>query len=103
MGCEPVTVASAAAAAASGPLTPPTVGGVLSSRLSVMSVSAGTGFESAKSHFVELRSVLQLTYASKSRAPCGRVQFSVAVYALLPPQGSSAPPGRAWPAGADPR
>src|ERR1019366_4214883 len=79
IGCEPATVASAAEAAASGPLTPPTAGGVLSSRLRVMSVSAGTAIESAKSHVDELRSVLQFTYASKSRAPWGSVQFSLAV------------------------
>jgi hypothetical protein len=50
-----------------------------------MLAKAGTAVESAKSQVGELRSVLQFTYASKSRAPCGSVQLSVAVYALPPP------------------
>jgi len=85
IGCDPITEAPEAAAETSGPLALATFGGVLSSRLNVISLRAGTAFASAKPQLVELRSVVQLMYASKSRAPCGSVQLSLVVYGLPPP------------------
>jgi hypothetical protein len=77
--CLPDTVAPAAAALASVPLTCPTVGGTLSASISVMSLSAGTCVLSLKLHVGDERSVEQVTYISKSRAPSGRVHCSGAV------------------------
>jgi hypothetical protein len=85
IGCEPITEAPEAAAVTSGPLALATFGGVLSSSVNVMLLRAGTALASAKVQLGELSSVVQLTYASKSRAPCGSVQLSLAVYGLEPP------------------
>jgi hypothetical protein len=46
--CDPATVDLSAAAVASGPDALSMTGGVLSSRVRVMSFSAGTAMESAK-------------------------------------------------------
>jgi hypothetical protein len=52
---------------------------VLSASVTVTSFNAGTAIESLKTQVGELRSVLQLTYASQSRVPCVRVQLSLFV------------------------